>query len=432
MRAMKHDSPLSRRRMLALSGSAWAVAALRPGGVAAQAPAADDLPGPIRALQPMIDGVAPIGVDEHRGRLARAQVLLAEAGLDAIVVGPGSSLRYFTGAEWGLSERFLGFVLRRSGDPVWIAPAFERDRAHEQIHVGTDVHTWEEDESPYAMVAQALKQDAASGRVGIEEAMPFAFSDGLAQAAPALRFASATPVTAGCRMVKDAHELALMRRAAEISVRAHRAVFESLREGVSASQASGWSAAAHRRLGIRGGALVLFGPDAAFPHGTEKPRALRAGDVVLIDGGGRLHGYASDITRTAVFGAPPSDRQRRIWDLVRKAQQAALAAARPGVECQAVDAAARQVIEDGGFGPGYKYLTHRLGHGIGMDGHEWPYMVRGNATRLAAGMTFTDEPGIYIPGELGIRHEDTVVVTDSGCENLAPKWSGTPEEPAVV
>jgi len=432
MRAMKHDSPpLPRRRMLALSGSAWAMAALRPGGAAAQAPAADDLPAPIRALQPMIDGVAPVGVDDHRGRLARAQVLLTEAGLDAIVVGPGSSLRYFTGAEWGLSERFLGIVLRRTGDPVWIAPAFERDRAREQIHVGTDVRTWEEDESPYAMVAQALKPGAASGRVGIEEAMPFAFSDGIAQAAPALRLASATPVTAGCRMLKDAHELALMRRAAEITVRAHRAVFESLREGVSVSQVSGWSVAAHRRLGIRGGALVLFGPDAAFPHGTEKPRTLRAGDVVLVDGGGRLHGYASDITRTAVFGAPPSDRQRRIWDLVRKAQQAAFAAARPGVPCQAVDAAARQAIEEGGFGPGYKYLTHRLGHGIGLDGHEWPYMVRGNATKLAAGMTFTDEPGIYIPGELGIRHEDTVVVTADGCENLT-KWSGTPEEPAVV
>jgi Xaa-Pro dipeptidase len=182
---------------------------------------------------------------------------------------------------------------------------------------------------------------------------------------------------------------------------------------------------------VRGGALVLFGPDAAFPHGTTRARALQKGDVVLVDGGCRVHGYRSDITRTAVFGAPPTDRQRRIWDLVRMAQSAAYAAARPGVECQAVDAAARRVIEDGGFGPGYAYFTHRLGHGIGLDGHEWPCMVRGNTTKLAAGMTFTDEPGIYIPGELGIRHEDTVVVTEAGCENLAPKWSGAPEEPAV-
>lgn len=430
---MTHEPPaLPRRRMLQLSGSAAAAAALVPGAASGQAPATDELPAPIRALAPMTEGVTPIGTDEHRGRLARAQALLAASGLDAVVVGPGSSLRYLTGAEWGLSERFLGCVLGRAGDPVWVVPAFERDRALEQIHLGTDVRAWQEDESPFAMVACALKEGGATARVGVEETMPFAFSDGIAQTAPAVRLESATAVTAGCRMTKDAHELALMRRAAEITVRAHRAVFESLKEGVTVAQASGWNAAAHRRLGVRGGALVLFGPDAAFPHGTEKPRPLRAGDVVLIDGGCRVHGYSSDITRTAVFGAAPSDRQRRIWDLVRKAQQAAFAAARPGVECQAIDAAARQVIEEGGFGPGYKHLTHRLGHGIGMDGHEWPYMVRANTMKLAPGMTFTDEPGIYVPGELGIRHEDTLVVTPDGCENLAPKWSGSPEEPAVV
>jgi Xaa-Pro dipeptidase len=381
----------------------------------------------------MAEGVSPVTVDEHRGRLARAQRLLAEAGLDAMVVGPGSSLAYFTGAEWGLSERFLGVVLGRSGDPVWITPAFEKDRALEKVRLGTDVRAWAEDESPYALVAEALaERGAAAGRVGIEETMPFAFSDGIAQALPAARLASATPATAGCRMTKDAHELALMRRACALSLAAFRAVFASLAEGLTVAQVSGWVAAAHRRLGVRGGALVLFGPDAAFPHGTSKPRTLARGDVVLIDGGCRVHGYESDITRTAAFGAPPTDRQRRVWDLVRKAQAAAFEAARPGVECQAIDAAARKVIEDGGFGPGYRYFSHRLGHGIGLDGHERPYMVRGDRTKLAAGVTFTDEPGIYIAGELGIRHEDTVVVTGNGCENLAPKWSGTPEEPAVV
>jgi Xaa-Pro dipeptidase len=421
---------VSRRFVLSLSGGASALAL---GGAAdALAQGGEELPAPIRALKPLGAEPPPIGVDEHRGRLARAQALLADSGLDAIVVGPGSSLRYFTGAEWGLSERFFGFVLGRRGDPVWVVPGFERDRGLEQIRVGGDVRAWQEDESPHALVARALQDLGGAGRVGIEETMPFAFSDGIAQAAPALRFASAIPVSAGCRMVKDAHELTLMRRAAEVTLRAHRAVFESLREGLTVSEAAAWSVAAHRRLGARGGSLVLFGPDAAFPHGTEKPRTLRAGDVVLIDGGGRVHGYASDITRTAVFGAQPSERQRRVWDVVRKAQQAAFAAARPGVECQAIDAAARKVIEDGGFGPGYKYLTHRLGHGIGLDGHEWPYMVRGNATKLVAGMTFTDEPGIYIPGELGIRHEDAVVVTENGCENLSLNWSGSPEDPAVV
>jgi Xaa-Pro dipeptidase len=180
-----------------------------------------------------------------------------------------------------------------------------------------------------------------------------------------------------------------------------------------------------------GGALVLFGADAAFPHGTTKPQPLEAGDVVLIDGGGRLHGYASDITRTAVFGAPPTERQRRTWDIVRQAQDAAFRAARPGVECQAVDAAARKVIEDAGFGPDYKYFSHRVGHGIGMDGHEWTYLVRGNTTKLQPGMCFSDEPGIYVPGELGIRHEDVITITETGAESFT-KWTASPEDPAVV
>jgi Xaa-Pro dipeptidase len=429
---MRHDPRvLSRRQLLRLSGSAFALAATGS-PAAAQAPA-DDLPAAVGALQPMMTGVVPVTVDEHRARLARAQRLLAENGLEAMVVGPGSSLAYFTGAEWGLSERFLGMVLGRAGDPVWVVPAFEKDRALEQVRVGTDVRPWHEDESPYALVARALgDRGAATSRVGIEETMPFAFSEGIGQALPAARLASATPVTAGCRTVKDAHELALMRRACAITLTAYRAVFASLAEGLTVAQVSGWVAAAHRRLGVRGGALVLFGPDAAFPHGTAKPKTLGKGDVVLVDGGCRVHGYQSDVTRTAVFGAPPTDRQRRLWDLVRRAQVAAFEAARPGVECQAVDAAARKVIDEAGFGPGYRHFTHRLGHGIGLDGHEWPYMVRGNATKLVTGITFTDEPGIYVPGELGIRHEDTVAVTESGCENLAPKWSGTPEEPAVV
>jgi len=420
---------LRRRRLLQLSGAAAAGVALP----ASSAERPEPLPAPIAALESMTEGLSPITVEEHRARLDRAQVLLGAHGLAALLVGPGSSLRYFTGAEWSLSERLFGLVLTRAGDPIWITPAFEEDRAREQIRIGADVRAWDEDESPYALVARALRErGVATGQVGIEETMPFAFSNGVAREAPALSLASGTPVTAGCRMTKDPHVLQLMRRACEITVRAHRAVLASLKEGTTVAQATAWSEAAHRRLGAPGGALVLFGPDAAFPHGTTKPRPLGIGDVVLIDGGGNVHGYTSDITRTAVFGAPPTDRQRRIWDLVRRAQEAAFRAARPGVECQAVDAAARQVLEDAGFGPGYRYLTHRLGHGIGLDGHEWPYIVRGNAIRLVPGMTFTDEPGIYVPGELGIRHEDTVVVTESGCENLAPKWPGTPEEPAVV
>jgi Xaa-Pro dipeptidase len=426
------ESGVGRRDVLRLSGCAG-VAALAAARAGAQSAASGELPSAISALRPMDAGVEPIGVALHRERLARAQQRMTDAGLDALVLGPGSNLRYFTGTEWHLSERFLGLVLGRAGAPVWVVPSFERDRALEQVRLGDDVRAWQEDESPYALVARALRErGVASGRVGIDESLPFAFSDGVAQEAPAARLASAVTVTAGCRMTKDAHEIALMRRACEATAHAYGAVFASLREGVTSAQVAGWVQAAHRRLGFRGGALVLFGADGAFPHGTSKPKPLQAGDVVLIDGGCDVHGYGSDVTRTAVFGAQPSERQRRIWDLVRRAQQAAFAAARPGVECQAVDAAARRVIEDGGFGPGYAFFTHRLGHGIGLDGHEWPYMVRGSTTRLAPGMTFTDEPGIYVKGELGIRHEDTLVVTEDGCVNLGPKWSGTPEEPAVV
>ena len=391
-----------------------------------------EVPPPIAALTPMTEGTAPITTDEHRRRIARAQALMKSHGLHALVLGSGTSLTYFTGAQWGDSERFFGAILTRDGDPAWITPAFELSRASEQIEIGSDVRRWEEHESPFALIAAILKdRGVATGEVGIEETMPFTFAHELGAAAPALRLRSGTPVTAGCRMIKDAHELALMRRACEITVRAHRALFASLRDGMTQAEASALSAEAHRRLGIRGGSLVLFGADAAFPHGTRQPRPLQRGDVVLVDGGGRLHGYASDITRTGVFGAPPTARQRTVWDVVRRAQQAAFEAARPGVEAQAVDAAARRVIEEAGFGGGYTTFTHRLGHGIGMDGHEWTYLVKGNRERLQPGMCFSDEPGIYVPGELGVRHEDIIFITETGAANMT-RWPGTPEDPAVI
>jgi Xaa-Pro dipeptidase len=417
-----------RRELFRVSAAAAIGAALPARALAL----AEEPPPSIAALQPRTEGIAPISLDERRARLQRAQALLRESGLDALVMATGSSLEYFTGALWGLSERFFGAVVTREGDPAWVTPAFEKERALEQIKLGADVRAWEEEQSPSELVAAILRdRKVATGRVGVDEAMPFAFADAMAKAAPAARFESGTPVTAGCRMVKDAHEIAILRRICEITMQAHRAVFAALRAGTTQEQAAALCVQAHRQLGVRGGALVLFGKDAAFPHGTTRPQPLKPGDVVLVDGGGELFGYASDISRTLVFGAPPTDRQRQVWDLVRHAQDAAFRAVKPGVECQAVDAAARKVLEDGGFGPGYRYLTHRLGHGIGLDGHEYPYMVRGNRTRLAPGMCFSNEPGIYVYGELGVRHEDIVFVTEDGAENMT-KWSGTPEEPAVV
>ena len=422
---------LFRRDVLRLSIGSLA-GALAPRTSRAQPPSpADDVPAAIEALRTQTDGVSPITTDEHHARIARAQALMRGEDLDAMVLASGTGLEYFTGAEWGLSERFFGAVVTREGDPAWVTPAFEKGRALEQIQIGTDVRAWEEHESPFALVASILRDRRATGRVGIEETMPFTFANEIGAALPSARVVSATAVSAGCRVIKDAHELALMRRANEITMRAHRAVFQSLREGMTQTQASTLSAEAHRRLGVKGGALVLFGPDAAYPHGTTRPRPLRRGEVVLIDGGGRLYGYASDITRTGVFGAPPTERQRRVWEVVRRAQQAAFDASRPGVEAQTVDAAARRVADEAGFGPDYRHFTHRVGHGIGMDGHEWTYFVRGNTTKLRPGMCFSDEPGIYIPGEMGIRHEDCIFITESGAESFT-KWTGPPEDPAVV
>jgi Xaa-Pro dipeptidase len=426
---MNERMRFSRRELMQLSGAGALGIALD--AAVADAASADDVPAPVAALKSMTDGVTPISVEERTARIGRAQKLMAEAGLDAVVMAAGSSLQYFTGAEWSNSERFFGAVLPREGEPGWVTPAFERRRAEEQIHIGADIRAWQEHESPYALVAGILRDRQATGRIGIEETMPFVFADEIGRAVPGSRVQSATPVTAGCRMIKDEHELALMRRACEITVAAHRAVFASLREGITQAEVARLSSEAHKRLGMTGGSLVLFGADAAFPHGTTKPQPLKKGAVVLIDGGGRLHGYASDITRTGIFGAPPTDRQRKIWDAVRRAQDAAFKAARPGAECQAVDAAARKVVEEAGFGSDYAQFTHRLGHGIGMDGHEWTYLVRGNTTKLDPGMCFSDEPGIYIPGELGIRHEDIIFITADGAQNMT-KWTGSPEEPAVL
>lgn len=428
---------ISRRSLLHVGGGAVGVAAAAtigctaPEDEAAPESSSESLPPAIAALQKRPD-LEPISLDERRERLARAQRLMGEHDLDAVVISGGTSLRYFTGARWGTSERFFGTVLTKDGEPAWVTPAFEEARAREQIQIGDDVRAWQEHESPYELVAGILAdRGVRSGRIGLEETMPFVFANGIAATSLSASVVSGTAVTAGCRMIKDAHELELMRHANENTVAAHRAVFQSLEEGMTQSEVAALSSAAHRQLGMRGGSLVLFGKDAAFPHGTSDPQPLRAGEFVLIDGGGSYMDYASDITRTGIFGGAPTDRQRRVWDVVRDAQRAAFETARPGVECQALDAAARKVIEDAGFGSDYTALTHRVGHGIGMNGHEWTYLVRGNTTPLQPGMCFSDEPGIYLYGEMGVRHEDIITITEDGAANLT-LWSGSPEDPAVV
>jgi Xaa-Pro aminopeptidase len=360
----------------------------------------------------------PIARDEYLRRQENAVRYMVDAGIDAILLTGGTSLQYFTGTQWGISERLFAMVLPARGGMAWVTPAFEEGRAREQIKFGEDIRIWQEDESPYKVVAAILKdRGVASGTVGIEETVRFAFADGVAKAAPSLKVVSADPVTARCRRVKSAHEIELMRLANQITLKAFEISLKSLRAGMTQNELGAKIGAAHQQMGARGGALVLFAEYSALPHGTIAPQKLKEGDVVLIDGGCAVEGYASDITRTTVFGKP-TDKQLRVFDIVKRAQAAALKAARPGVACEDVDSAARKVIVDAGFGPDYKYFTHRVGHGIGMDGHEWTYLVRGNKTRLEAGMAFSDEPGVYIPGEFGVRLEDIMVVHEGGAELL--------------
>lgn len=393
----------------------------------------DDLPKPISDLKSMKDRVRPITVDEWRARIEKARMLMRENNMDAIVIMGGSTLNYFAGISWGISERMLALVIPQKGKPFIVCPAFEESRAMEQIETGpldasTSVLTWHEHESPYKLVASGLKdRGITTGRVGAEETVRFVFADGIANAAPSLNVISATPVTAGCRGVKDEHELELMRLASEATWKAYKAAYESLEEGMTQGEFSRLISLAHNKLGFNGYASVQVGKYTALPHGSRTPQTVREGTPILIDGGCTVEGYWSDLTRTLMLGNP-TDKMRKVFDIVLAAQTKAIETARPGIEAQDVDAAARKVISDAGYGPDYAYFTHRLGHGIGLDMHEWPYLVKGNTTILQPGHTFSNEPGIYIPEEFGIRLEDDIVITENGADFLSPQ-SISIEEP---
>jgi Xaa-Pro dipeptidase len=335
--------------------------------------------------------------------------------------------------RWWGGERLFTMVLPAKGESFYVCPAFEEGRAREQIAQtpdgnNADVRIWQEDENPYDRVAQGLgDRGIATGTLGIEETVKFVFADSLRKAASSASIASATPITAGCRMFKSAHEIELMRLASRATLMAYEAAYRSLKSGMTQHDVEDLIETAHRQLGFEGGADVQVGEFSAFPHGSVTPQVIREGTIVLIDGGCKVEGYTSDITRTFVLGRA-SDKMRKVFEIVHQAQSAALAAAKPGGECGSVDAAARKVIVDAGYGPDYKYFKHRVGHGMGMDGHEWPYLVRGNATKLQPHMTFSDEPGIYIRGEFGIRLEDDMHITETGAELFTPQ-SPSLEEP---
>lgn len=421
---------LDRRSFAALlAGAALGGRAMPLSGWAAgseTAPPADPChPLPeVAALSRMTDGVAPIGDSERQARMAKAQKLMGESKIGALLLEPGTSMSYFTGMGWGQSERPFVAVLPAKGDLAFVCPGFEEARARERIKFTNDVRVWQEDESPYKVIATLLKDRGIStGRVGVEERVRFFIADGLHQAAPALTLVSGDSISAGCRMFKSPTELALMQKANDVTMAALKVSLSQLKEGMTQYDLSGIQRDAMVRLGGEDPwVLVGFGEASAFPHGTVKPQKLKEGDIVLIDTGCAVQDYQSDITKTTVFGKP-SARQTEIWNLERKAQDAAFAAAKIGAMCGSVDDAARKVITDAGFGPGYKVpgLPHRTGHGIGMDGHEWTNFVKGNTTRLQPGMCFSDEPMIAIYGEFGIRLEDCLYLTESGPKFFSPQ-----------
>lgn len=416
----------SRRRFLqAGTLTAGASFAAFPSSLSAE-DACAPLPPSIASLKSMKDQARPITVEERTARQEKAKQLMRANHLDALLLTEGTSLRYFTGVDWWGGERLFAVVLTAKGRALCVCPAFEEGRARELLAnspagKSADVRTWQENQNPYQLLAEGLKDlGMSSGTLGMEETVRFVFSSEIAKAAPQLKIMGGTAVTAGCRMIKSEHELELMSLANKVTITAYQAAYHALQEGMTQPQVERLITAANERLGFPGEVDIDIGENSSFPHGSIVPQVLREGTLVLIDGGGPVEGYQSDISRTFVFGKP-SDKMKSMFDIVHRAQATALKTARPGVECQAVDAAARKVITDAGYGPDYKFFTHRVGHGIGMDGHEWPYLVRGNTTLLASNMTFSDEPGIYVAGEFGVRLEDDMHVTENGAELFTPQ-----------
>lgn len=382
------------------------------------------------ALQDMTAGAVPIGKDEHLQRIDKAQAYMRQNGIAAIYLNAGSNLFYFTGTKWYASERMVGAILPASGALEYIAPAFEESTLKDFMLVKGEVNCWHEHESPYALFIATLQRMgiAANGaqppRIGIDESAAFFIFDGIRPLAQGYALENARAVTAHCRTRKSAAEIALMQRAKDMTLAVHIAAASILREGITTVEVEEFINRAHRKVGASGSyfCIVLFGEATAYPHGVSYVQTLKKGDMVLIDTGCKVHNYISDITRTYVYGEPTA-RQRAVWNSEKKAQAAAFAAAQLGVPCQEVDQAARRALEQDGFGPGYKLpgLPHRTGHGIGLDIHEWPYLVGGDTTPLDVGMCFSNEPMICIPGEFGIRHEDHFYMTANG-----PKWFTEP------
>ena len=412
---------MDRRRFFTAAGSTVALTALGAGQTVAQEHGASaSAHFDAATIKAMRDRIKPIGASELLARQEQARRLMKDNAIDAIFVEGGTTLAYYTGLSWWLSERLFAMVLPQRGEPFFVCPKFEEGRSREKLG-DVKIYTWEEHEKPIERIRQGMQDRSLLGAtLGIEETTRYYAVEQLQKSVPTLNLVSAKPVTAGCRSVKSAHEIELMQVANDITAQVYRQAQNQLRERMSEKDLGAIISALYGEFGVRGDALVLFGEASAFPHGLTREVLLKAGDNVLIDGGCEVEGYGSDITRTMAFGEP-STKMKSVWEIVRGAQDAALKTAKPGVPAEKVDAAARAYIADHGYGPGYKYFTHRLGHGIGMDGHEWYYLVGGNTRPLAPGNMFSNEPGIYIVGEFGIRTEDEMLITDDGARLLLPQ-----------
>jgi len=415
----------SRRTFLGAIAAAAALTSARP--ASADTPAQSP---PIAALPVLSSLAKPFTNAERLARIDRAQHLMAATKIDAIVLANSTtSSVYFADLRLNGGERLWALVIPAKAKPFLVCPAFEEARARELLEAGpfgkdADVLVWQEDESPFAALGKGLAdRGLTSATIGLDEYMRFAFSEGIRAANPHLTIVSASPVTAGCRMVKDAHEIECLRLACRATLLVYRAVAQSLTPGMTTADVHSLVVAAYKQVGFEGEASLNIDEFTAVPHGSRQQQTLKEGSILMLDDGCSVQGYTSDITRTFVLGKA-TDKMKTVFDLVHRAQSAAVQTAHPGVPTANVDAAARKIIIDGGYGPGFQFFSHRLGHGIGMDMHEWPYFVKNNmygydlAPRLKAGNLLSDEPGIYIRGEFGIRLEDDLLITDSGSELL--------------
>jgi len=378
-------------------------------------------------------GTEPISSAERAGRRERLAGLMSRAGVDALMMESGATMSYLTGVRWGHSERLFALVALADGKHFWVCPAFEAERARLAIDAadgpGGEILTWDEHEYPFEPLASALREHGTQ-RLGVEPALRHRFVAGMQESFGIQNVVTSTDVVIELRGRKDAHEQALLRRANELTQQAILAASEHVRAGMTRAQVAELMRTAQQKLGLeRVWTLALVGPASAYPHGGAHQPPLERGDVILVDTGGSLHGYQSDNTRSWIFGAPVPGRVDEVWNVVRDAQKLAFEAIRPGRPCREIDRTARARISAGGFGSGYETFTHRLGHGIGMETHEDPYFDGGSDVILAPGMTLSNEPGIYLYGEFGIRIEDIVVVTSDGADHFGT-WQQSPASPA--